>query len=206
MPGSWPCRKLTAACLAAELLAAAPSQQSESACQGIPANKAALQGDAARQSEASIEIRLLPHRIRQRYQDILLDWTISTVCKSAGTTLKAGEGAGGTAVQASLHLDVRAWRLLHALLHVRAAAPNAMLRESVLSTMIAVCSDTHATGDDVQSLLPAGQLTPSDPPATWHLKITGNTKTWAIDWRTLYALCPILAGAAICSIIQGMCY
>ena len=100
---------------------------------------------------------LLPRQIRVRYLEILLEWTVAALAKSAAGSgrdarrdrgLKAagekhaaglGNLPAGTAGM-DLHADPRAWRLLHALLQARASAPGVMLSESLVPAMAATIS------------------------------------------------------------------
>ncbi len=142
-----PCRKLAAACQAAGLFIDPALHEQNPETQKMSASAASSEwyGDADAGSRLAVEVSLLPNRIKQRYLEILLEWIIPTVYKSATAAPQAGAGAGGTA-HAVLHLEVRAWWLLHTLLRNRAAASSVMLSESLLPAMILVCSDPDRSG------------------------------------------------------------
>ena len=142
-----PCRKLAAACQAAELFIDPALHEKQPETENVSASAASRgwNGDADARSRVALEVSLLPNRIKQRYLEILLEWIIPTVYKSASAAPRARAVAGGTA-HAVLHLEVRAWSLLHTLLRVRAAASSVMLSESLLTAMVVVCSDPERSG------------------------------------------------------------
>ena len=167
-------RKLDNAYLATRLLVAAATSDAPSDRRGGAANcsgnKEAASDDGAGPAAAPVtaeqqhDVALLPRQIRVRYQEILLEWAITALSKSAAGkvsgarrdgSLKAagGKHAAGQGVLPAgtagvdMHADPRAWRLLHSLLQARATASGAMLSESLLSAMAATCSGLQAHPD-----------------------------------------------------------